>query len=692
MKVVKALVPAADPGKFNLQVNGSTQLADAIDGGTTGFVNVAVGSNPTVGELAGTGTSLADYESSIACTGASSAVASSAGPLAVGVLTAGQQATCTITNKRKPQLRVIKSLVPSSDTGRFDLKIDATTFTNSGAGYGDGGDTGFVNVYTGSHTVSEIAHGSTVLANYSQVISCDNGNTNAPGGGVSLATAVLAYGAKVTCTIVNTFAVPTVTNNKPSQSVQYSDPIAPVTVTAIDLDTPGSGLTASTAYTKNGGPSTAGLPGPLTLGIATTGAHTRTWTLTGNALIQPATYVITVTVSDGDGHSGFTSFTLIATKEDARAFYTGDMLAFTPSGGGNANVLLRATVQDITAADPNASPPNPDNYPGVITNATATLMVNGAAPTGCSNLPVTLIGADTKVGSVNCSTSLGVGAYDISVTVNNYYTYGDPTPVAIGVVEVAQPDGSFITGGGYILIASSSPNSAGQYAADPGSRTNYGFNVKYNKNQTNTQGHINIIFRRTVGGVVRTYQIKTTAMDSLGTSLKTNGTGPACPGPPSSTCWGLADFRSKANLTDVTNPLAPFPSAAAFAADDAHRQGRAGLERFDRYHALGRKHASVLEPLERGADAGEGHRWRQPRRPLATDRAESMRGAARRPLAIRPARVRLRLEAGGRRGSRARARRRRASLRQRRPRHPTPYRRRRRGARARPRGAPPPDP
>jgi len=34
---------------------------------------------------------------------------------------------------------------------------------------------------------------------------------------------------------------------------------------------------------------------------------------------------------------------------------------------------------------------------------------------------------------------------------------------------------------------------------------------------------------------------------------------PPCSGPPSLTCVGLADFRSKANLTDVTDPLNPVP-------------------------------------------------------------------------------------------------------------------------------------
>jgi len=63
---------------------------------------------------------------------------------------------------------------------------------------------------------------------------------------------------------------------------------------------------------------------------------------------------------------------------------------------------------------------------------------------------------------------------------------------------------------------------------------------------------VNAIFRS--GG--RTYEIQSTAIDSLGIALKTAG-GASCPGPPSATCFGLADFRSKATLSDVTNPSSP---------------------------------------------------------------------------------------------------------------------------------------
>ena len=199
MKVVKALVPAADPGKFDLQVNADTKKTDAGDTDTTGFVNVAVGSNPTVGELAGTGTDLADYESSIACAGDSSASGSGTS-LAVGALTAGQQATCTITNKRKPQVKVVKALVPAADPGKFNLQVNAVTKKTDA---GDTDNTGFVNVAVGSNpTVGELAGTGTDLTDYESSIACA-GDASASGSGTSLAVGALTAGQQATCTITN---------------------------------------------------------------------------------------------------------------------------------------------------------------------------------------------------------------------------------------------------------------------------------------------------------------------------------------------------------------------------------------------------------------------------------------------------------------------------------------------------------
>jgi hypothetical protein len=79
-----------------------------------------------------------------------------------------------------------------------------------------------------------------------------------------------------------------------------------------------------------------------------------------------------------------------------------------------------------------------------------------------------------------------------------------------------------------------------------GSKNNFGFNVKYNKGGTNLQGNINTIFRRTENGIVRTYQIKGNAMTSLSVDPSVTATHP----------YPTATFNGKANITDITNPLA----------------------------------------------------------------------------------------------------------------------------------------
>jgi hypothetical protein len=316
-----------------------------------------------------------------------------------------------------------------------------------------------------------------------------------------------------------------------SQSVQYSDSLSPdVTVTANDADSLGKNLSASAV----------GLPAGMALSITSTTDDStlegiRTWKVAGATTAAPGSYPVTVTVTDETGGTGMTSFTIVVTKEDAEATYTGDMLAFTASGGSSANVLLRATVRDSSVV-----PAFGDTQPGDIRNATVTF--KEGATTLCGPLAAALINGDTTTGTASCTKSLGLGAHQIDVYVKNYYT-----GITSGIVEVAQPNGSFITGGGYLNIG----GSGGTYKADTGSKMNFGFNVSY-KNLKSFQGHVNIVFR--MGG--HTYQIKSTAIDSLGIALKTSN-GKACSGPPSSTCFGVADFRSKANLTDVTNPLAP---------------------------------------------------------------------------------------------------------------------------------------
>ncbi len=298
-------------------------------------------------------------------------------------------------------------------------------------------------------------------------------------------------------------------------NVQYSDSLSPaVTVTASDTGSPGSALEASTS----------GLPAGLALAVGDTSGDavrpgTRTWTIDGAVTDAPGPYDVTVTVTDDAGTTGTTAFTIVVGEEDADATYTGDMLAFTPPGGSQASVLLRATIRDSSEVDGSG-----DDEAGDLANASVTLSEGGTTLCGPST-PAPLNGS-TTVGTVSCTVQLATGAHTIDVAVGGRYA-GSTT----GVVEVAQPDGSFVTGGGTTTLT----DSAGTHAGDDGSDMGFAFNVKYAKKMTNLQGHVNLVF--TSGG--RTYQVKSTAISSLGI------------GQPQ------AELRSKANLVDITNPAKP---------------------------------------------------------------------------------------------------------------------------------------
>src|SRR4029453_110895 len=173
IKVTKSLDPSSDPGSFDLKVDSEVVKADATDGQSGTKSGLSPGTYP-VSELAGgaSPTALTDYVSTIECSGESGQIA---GTTETVHLAAGESAECTITNHRKPEIRVLKDVVPDSDTGKFDLKIDSSSYDNSGAGFGDTTTgTGFQQVTTGSHSVSEAGHGTTSPTDYDSGVSCDS--------------------------------------------------------------------------------------------------------------------------------------------------------------------------------------------------------------------------------------------------------------------------------------------------------------------------------------------------------------------------------------------------------------------------------------------------------------------------------------------------------------------------------------
>jgi Prealbumin-like fold domain len=188
LTVTKLCDPESDPGLFNLLLDGSP-VANGTDvpcGGSSGPFETTVGTQ-TVSESAGTGTSLANYTSTI---GGDCAADGSI------TLALGDSAVCTITNVRNAapppaSLTVHKACDPADDPGNFEILVDDQPVAVLNCGE----STGPVELGPGAYTVREASGEDTSLSDYTSVISGDC----AENGSITLAS-----GDAASCTITNT--------------------------------------------------------------------------------------------------------------------------------------------------------------------------------------------------------------------------------------------------------------------------------------------------------------------------------------------------------------------------------------------------------------------------------------------------------------------------------------------------------
>lgn len=299
---------------------------------------------------------------------------------------------------------------------------------------------------------------------------------------------------------------------------QYSDPLTPLSVTItgfVNGDGPDA-VTGSPSIATGATPTSA--PGQYEITVSRGTLDAANYTLVG---FDPAIYTVT--------------------REDARATYTGALFASTSStSSGTATVTLGVTLQDISAVP---ADPAYDETAGDIRNATVTFVDRDAGNAALCTASIGLVSAvDTKTGVGTCSWQADIGnqnsdSFTIGLVVNGHYV--ENTSAEDTVVTVSRPlTSQFITGGGYLLLTDSS----GELSGAPGTRTNFGFNVKYNQSGTNLQGNVNVLVRH--GG--RVYQIKSNSLSSLSTQLGTRNS-------PAAT----ATFNGKANIRDVTDPANP---------------------------------------------------------------------------------------------------------------------------------------
>lgn len=215
LTVTKSCVPVDDGGLFNLTVDGKT-LQDVACGHSFGPVALPPGQH-LVSESAGTGTSLSDYETTIggACA-----------PDGSVTLSAGEQATCTVTNVRTsteppvpPEetgtVEVEKHCSPAGTQGLFQAELDEHLFRVA-----CGQSVGPVAIGVGDHRIGEVA-----LIGRSRTFETTMGGDCSPSGSFTL-----SAGQHVTCIVTNTL-VTTEPPLKPPPAC-YTLSVRPRTATA----------------------------------------------------------------------------------------------------------------------------------------------------------------------------------------------------------------------------------------------------------------------------------------------------------------------------------------------------------------------------------------------------------------------------------------------------------------------------
>src|SRR5262249_11939931 len=97
------LVPAGDPGRFGLKIDGEVAGGAAAVGneGTTGTIEVSTGRH-TVSESAVPPTALDDYLIDISCRNGSAGVVGTTGPSFQLTVQRGDAWVCTLTNEAEP--------------------------------------------------------------------------------------------------------------------------------------------------------------------------------------------------------------------------------------------------------------------------------------------------------------------------------------------------------------------------------------------------------------------------------------------------------------------------------------------------------------------------------------------------------------------------------------------------------------
>jgi VCBS repeat-containing protein len=306
-----------------------------------------------------------------------------------------------------------------------------------------------------------------------------------------------------------------------SQTVDYSDQITPVTITAVDVDSIPLTLTLS------------GLPAGLSLSDASCVADggngaTCNWILSGQVLVQEGAYEITFTANDGLQSSNTVTHTLTVEAEEAGVTFDGvnvvSVLVHTPGVDESQPFSLTVHIEELE--------PDLAAYlagAGTIGQAEVSMSLVPVGPGEpvdgvCSVLSESGSGYDAVL-TVECGfDAVPVNTYSVEVTVlGGYYTGSGED-----VLTVYDPSLGFTTGGGWFYW----PDDGTPEGCPAGARTNFGYTMKYNKKGARVRGSLLLICHLEDG---TKYRIKSNALEGLALGESDDGES-----------FGWASFSGKA--------------------------------------------------------------------------------------------------------------------------------------------------
>ncbi|TDR44947.1 putative repeat protein (TIGR01451 family) [Tahibacter aquaticus] len=345
----KTLVPAADSGRFDLQVNGSSVATNVGNGGSGSVSTIEVGSSVSIAELAGTpNNGLGAYATALACTGTS--VVAGTNNQSGSFTMPNADVSCTFTNTARVNLAISKTATPSGSYLPGGPLSYAISVTNNGPAAASG-----ISV---SDTVPAAVTVSAWSCSASGAIAdCDTtaAGTSASGSGNAIALNAVALGAGESLSIAVTGTVAITATGS-------------ITNTATAAPPPGATCTT--------------LPCSVSGTVVNTDSGTPQLTLVKSAspnafaVGQSGTYTLQLS------NSGTSS--TVGTLNLSDPLPAGITTTATPSGSGWNCAASTTTVVSCTSAavlPPGANAP-PVTVPVTIAVGTASPAVNSASASG----------------------------------------------------------------------------------------------------------------------------------------------------------------------------------------------------------------------------------------------------------------------------------------------------------------------